>query len=517
MELSRHWATFISKAREAVTQFNTPWARSRAVSQAPVPGLHTYPIPLEGGQRRIHLRVHEDGSGVLFIDVTEVIHLNTTAVHMVKLALDGVAKEEARKVLRRHYRGVSRTELQDGLDHMYQIVDGVRESTGCPTCAIAPELDFRPVFSTPVTAPYKVDIALTYACNNACSHCYNEPDRFTMGTLSHEDWFRVLDKLHTIGIPHIILTGGEPTLLPWLPTIVRRANRLGHIVGMNTNGRRLSDPDLVNSLVAAGLNHAQITLASCYPAVHDAIVGCEGAFEETLAGIKNALAVGLHTITNTTLTRQNQDHALDIVQFVHDLGLKTFAMNGMIHAGGGAGTPDAIPAEEMATLLTSVRDTAEELGMRFLWYTVTDYCRLSPVALGLDPKRCNAAEYSICVEPNGDVLPCQSYYTSAGNILADPWEAIWNSALFRSFREREQDPEAGGLPRACWDCPDLSMCGGGCRLEREAPQSGAVRPAEHGCARARLRASGQRATAAAPRRRRERAPAPTPISIGQSD
>lgn len=106
--------------------------------------------------------------------------------------------------------------------------------------------------------------------------------------------------------------------------------------------------------------------------------------------------------------------------------------------------------------------------MRFLWYTPTEYCRLSPLELGLGPKRCNAGEYSCCVEPNGDVLPCQSYYAAAGNLVRDPWERIWGSALFRGFRERTTDPEAAGLPEECRHCPDLSVCGGGCRLEREA-------------------------------------------------
>jgi radical SAM protein with 4Fe4S-binding SPASM domain len=164
-------------------------------------------------------------------------------------------------------------------------------------------------------------------------------------------------------------------------------------------------------------------------------------------------------------------------------------MNGIIYAGGGAATPDAIPAEEMAAVLAAVRDEAAALDMRFLWYTVTDYCRLSPVALGLSPKRCNAAEYSICIEPNADVLPCQSYYVSAGNLLADPWDAIWNSDLFLSFRNRENDPLAAGLPETCWDCPDLEMCGGGCRLERETHAG--LRPAERGCARARQRVRQQ--------------------------
>jgi len=453
-------------------------------------GLLTYPIQLDGGQRRIHLRVDQDGSGVLFIDVTEVIHLNPTAVQMVKLALDGVPMARAQAQLGRRFRGVTKAGLTAGLTRMYAMVARLRESNGCPTCAIADDIDFQPVFSTPVSAPYKADVALTYACNNACPHCYNEPERFTMPTLSLEEWHRVFDKLSAIGIPHLILTGGEPTLLPELPELVRYADGLGHIVGMNTNGRRLVDAALVGRLAGAGLNHVQVTLESHLAEVHDAMVASPGAFEETIAGIRNALAGGLHTITNTTITRRNLDHAVDIVGFLDELGLRTFAMNGMIHAGGGTATSDAVPAEEMASLLVAVRDEAEMRDMRFLWYTVTDYCRLSPLELGLAPKRCNAAEYSICIEPNGDVLPCQSYYVAAGNLLTDPWDAIWNSKLFLSFRDREETPEAARLPQACWDCPDLEICGGGCRLEREAMAKSTLRASEHGCARARRRASG---------------------------
>ncbi len=104
--------------------------------------------------------------------------------------------------------------------------------------------------------------------------------------------------------------------------------------------------------------------------------------------------------------------------------------------------------------------------MTFLWYTPTRYCRLSPVALGLGPKTCNAAEYSICVEPDGAVLPCQSYYEPAGNLLHDPWEKIWDGELFRNWRERRECPEAAGLPVKCGECEDLAVCGGGCPLDR---------------------------------------------------
>lgn len=440
---------------------------SFAPPEPPEAGMYTYCLQPSGGQRRIHLRIEGDGSGVMFVDVTDVIHLNPTAAGMAKLALDGVPLEQARAGWLARYTAVDKAQVDHELRQIYQMVDRLRDpGQGCPTCSIV-DIQRTPLFSTPVQAPYKVDLALTYGCNNECPHCYNEPDRYHMPSLPKEDWFEVITLLHQVGVPHLILTGGEATLHPDLPDIIRYADSLGHIVGLNTNGRRIAHKPYMHTLAQAGLNHVQITLGSCQPAVHDAMMGAK-SFDQTVRGIENALDSQVHVITNTTLMRANMDHVEAIIDFLYALGIRTFAMNGMIYSGGGFAHPNAIAEEAMPPLLIRVRDHAEALGMRFLWYTPTEYCRMSPVELEIGAKRCNAGEYSMCIEPNGDVLPCQSYYVAAGNILRDPWETIWNGQLFRSFRDREQDPRWAGLPEKCWECPDLPLCGGGCRIEREA-------------------------------------------------
>ncbi len=63
------------------------------------------------------------------------------------------------------------------------------------------------------------------------------------------------------------------------------------------------------------------------------------------------------------------------------------------------------------------------------------------MTLELGVKGCTAALYNMCVEPDGAVLPCQSYYQPLGNLLADPWETIWNHELAVSLRERKPVPE----------------------------------------------------------------------------
>jgi len=429
-------------------------------------GLHCYRISSDGMERRLHLRIAGDGSAVLLIDASEAVHLNPTAAAAAKLALEGTSLARAWGVLRRGVPRPSLDEARLGVEEVFRLVEHLRtQGDGCPTCGLT-NVGRVPVFSQPVHAPYKADLALTYACNNACGHCYNPPARRTMQSLNVKQWRRVIARLAEIGVPHVVFTGGEPTLHDPLLELIAHARRSNLIVGLNTNGRRLAEPGFTRTLADAGLNHAQITLESHRAETHNAMTGA-ASFDETVAGVRRSLDAGLHTITNTTLTRRNIDEVESLVDFLHGLGLCTIAANGMIHAGCGHDSPEAVAEDELAPALTRLRDRAGELSMRFLWYTPTAYCRLSPLELDLGPRRCNAAEYSICVEPNGDVLPCQSYYEPAGNLLADPWNAIWNSPLFKRFRRRATDPTGGGLPESCRACPDLSVCGGGCPLERE--------------------------------------------------
>ncbi len=431
------------------------------------PGLHTWRLRSGEDRKRIHLRIEPDGAGVLFVDVTDVIQLNASAAQVVHHLLGGGTEATARVILRRGDPDVSRRELAERTRELTALVNRVTTlDPGCPTCGLE-FLDRKPLFSTRANAPYKADLALTYGCNNACNHCYNESERLPMPSMQVEQWRQVIDRLADLGVPHMIFTGGEATLHPDLPALVSHANERGMICGLNSNGRRLGHVPFLAKLADSGLDHVQVTLSSHVGALHDAINGTK-AFDQTVRGIRAAVQSSIHTITNTTICARNQADIEQTIDFIAELGVRTFAMNGMIYSGGGFADPDAIPEHEMIPILERIRDHADARGMRFLWYTPTEYCRLSPVELEIGAKRCNAGEYSIAVEPNGDVLPCQSFYVSAGNILRDPWEQIWRGDLFRSFREREEDPAAWGLPAKCHECPDLPLCGGGCRIERDA-------------------------------------------------
>ena len=125
--------------------------------------------------------------------------------------------------------------------------------------------------------------------------------------LSTEEWKKVLDRCWELNIPHIIFTGGEPTLRNDLLDLIAYSESIGQITGLNTNARRLSDKGFVEDLVKAGLDHVQITLESHDEVVHDKMVGAKGAYKQTVRGIQNVLDSSLFVMTNTTMLRENVD------------------------------------------------------------------------------------------------------------------------------------------------------------------------------------------------------------------
>jgi len=428
---------------------------NRRLLSPPQSGVYAYTLEQDGGSTRAHLRVESEGHGLLLINANRSIHLNPTALYLTWLKLEGCDRVEAVKYLRRKFHVPARTALAD-VEQTFDQLEGVLAPGGaCPVHDLA--FDIVAPFSQVPSAPYRMDLALTYQCNNNCPHCYNARPR-DFAELDTQAWIGILDQLWEIGVPHICFTGGEATLRSDLAILVKHAEGLGQITGLLSNGRRLHDARYVAELVKAGLDHVQITLESSVEATHDRMVAAPGAWRQTTRGIRNALDAGLFVMTNTTLLKENAAEIGGTIDFLAEIGVPTVGINALIYAGKGASVGTGLPEAELIPLLEIVREKTEQYGQRLIWYTPTQYCHFDPVQMELGVKGCTAASYNMCVEPNGDVLPCQSYYEPVGNMLTDSWDSIWNHDLSRWLREKEY------VPDTCNDCAVLAECGGGCPL-----------------------------------------------------
>ena len=406
---------------------------------------------------RIHLRLDPDGHGTLIVNANQVMHLNPTAALMAYLVLEKKSKKEIIKVVRNAYSVSEEQVLADLEVFNFQLDNLIRPDGACAIHDL--ELDMNMPFSARPSAPYRMDLAITYRCNNDCAHCYNARER-TFPSLSVDKWKTILDKTWELTIPHIVFTGGEPTLMDFLPELIAYAEKNGQITGLNTNARRLADKNYLAELVSAGLDHVQITVESDDAAVHDAMVGAK-AHRQTIQGLKNVLESPLYVMTNTTMLQDNVHTIPTTLDFLAELGVPTVGLNALIYAGRGANVGTGLDESELTPLLEMAQLKTEMHGQKLIWYTPTQYCNFDPTKLNLGIKGCTAALYNMCVEPDGAVLPCQSYYTPVGNLLTDSWDSIWNHELSVKLRERQ------GLPSKCNGCDLRAECGGGCPLQFE--------------------------------------------------
>lgn len=424
-----------------------------------------------------------DIAGILIVNGVKVIHLNSTAYAYVKNFI---------QTDQNHRRTVWRMALGQGIglkrahaDWEKLYADLLQASAGC--CE-GSGIQIRGDI-THFTAPLRVDLALTYRCNNDCTHCYAGGHHET-AELSAREWCSILDKLHAAGVPQVVFTGGESLLRPELEELVYHAKSLQMITGLITNGRLLT-PARIASLSHAGLDFVQITVESVDPVIHNAMIGLpmnpdtsnrydnlhnphsleclqdiqenfnnplSNAFAETMAGVQNALGSSLQVTTNTTITNKNAATIIATIQYLTDLGVKRIGINGLIRAERGKST-DGVAPDEMQAILTQVRDLCGERGVQMIWFTPGCYKLLNPISLQLDAKSCSAASIVLAIEPTGRVIPCQSYFEGLGDARTDSFAQIWNHPLALCIREKQW------VKSGCRECRNFQACGGGCPLE----------------------------------------------------
>ena len=408
---------------------------------------------------KLHLRKDPSGLGVLIINASRVVYLNRTATFYVECMLKNLPPEKVVKLAIKKFKGVTREKILKDYKEVEYKINSFIKGEACPITY----LGFKRVdpFTVRTSAPFRADLAITYACNNRCVHCYSSSPEHEKTELPSKFWFKILEKLYKIGVPNVLFTGGEPTIRDDLPDMIMKAEELGLVTGLVTNGRRLSDRSFLDRLVKAGLDYVQVTLESNRPDVHDRITGVKGSWGETVKGIKNILDAGVYLDVNTTLNKHNVDHVEEYVDFLHKLGVENVSANKLIYSGRGLEVKDWFEPsiEELREALETFLEKTAEYGMSFQWYGVTRYCEYNPVEEGLGLRFCSACSITVAIEPNGTVIPCQSYYEPLGNILKDKWEKIWNNPLCIEIRERKY------AWKECLDCPLFTACGAGCPLE----------------------------------------------------
>jgi organic radical activating enzyme len=370
------------------------------------PGIYHYRSDdPQGPNHRFHLRVEPDGTGILLLDASSVLHLNKTAAQFAYFLVQDYSADKAAETIQKHYRSQKSVVLNDYRQFRDQIFTLLQTPDLNPVLSFG--YDNKLQFTEKFTAPYRLDIALSYDIQNESSE-HSQIHKRVDKELSTEEWKKILDKSWGFGIPQVVFTGGEPTLRADLAELIQHAENNGQVTGLITNGFKLADQDYLNTLLQAGLDHTMIVLEPTNQQSWDSL--------SNFAYWRSVLNEDLFVAAHLTITKENSNEIKNVIEKLAKTEISAISISES--------------GSEFSDLLEEARELIADLDLELVWNLPVPYSNLNPVTLEVEESK-EEADLSgdgkawLYVEPDGDVLPGQGITTILGNINQSDWESIW--------------------------------------------------------------------------------------------
>ena len=364
-------------------------------------GVYHFQTPAEEKlQYRLHLRVNQLGEGVLIINASTILHLNQTATEYAYLFIQETPVEEAANKMAQRYQVDQDQARVDYLDFKGKI----RTLLEIPDLDPVSFLDISrdDPYSGKIEAPYRLDCAITYQLPEK-SNPELAPIRRVDRELSTEEWMTIIDLAWEAGIPHLIFTGGEPTLRDDLIDLIKHAEKNGQVTGLLTDGYKLIEPDFRQELLQSGLDHLLFALSP--------------SEEDSWKALKAILDEDLHTTVHLTIKPDLLTNLPKILTDLKNYGANAVSLS--IHSSSD---------QKMAQVLVDARTDLAELGLPLKWDLPVPYSEHNPIAIELESKQevpSGAGKAWYYVEPDGDLLPAQGINKVLGNLLRDDLAKLW--------------------------------------------------------------------------------------------
>ncbi len=313
-----------------------------------------------------------------------------------------------------------------------------------------------------VGRPLALLAELTHRCPLQCPYCSNPVALERAGNeLGTEDWRRVIDEAAELGVLQIHFSGGEPTVRRDLEELVRHARAAGLYTNLITAGVLL-DAARLQALIAAGLDHVQLSFQDSRPEGGDRIGGYRGGHARKLAVARMVREAGLPLTLNLVMHRQNLDHLPELLDMAvaldaHRVEVAHVQYYGWALKNRAALMPTRAQLERATATVAEARKRLE--GRLTIDYVVPDY-------YARRPKACMGGwgRQFLNVSPSGKVLPCHAaesitalqFDSVRDRQLSEIWE---NSDAFNRFRGTDW------MPELCRSCERREIDWGGCRCQ----------------------------------------------------
>lgn len=326
--------------------------------------------------------------------------------------------------------------------------------------------------------PLAILLELTHRCPLQCPYCSNplelEQVRDELGT---DEWRRVITQAAELGVLQVHFSGGEPTIRRDLVELIAHARQCGLYSNLITSGVAI-DRDRFADLVAAGLDHAQLSFQDSLAESAERIGNYAGAQAKKLAFAAWVRELRLPLTVNIIVNRHNISRIDQMIDLAVSLDAARVEIAHVQYYGWALKNRAAL----MPTLqdLGAATDRVETARARLRGRIVIDY--VVPDYYARAPKACMGGwgRQFLNVSPSGRVLPCHaaetipglSFDSVRGKELAEIWAA---SPAFEKFRGTDW------MSEPCRSCAQREIDWGGCRCQALAI-AGAAEATDPACA-----------------------------------
>jgi len=272
-------------------------------------------------------------------------------------------------------------------------------------------------------APLLVSWQITRDCDLCCLHCCTEsaPGKRLPDELDADEAMRVADEIIRLGVPYVMLCGGEPLVVPHFLALAEKLGHAGVRLKIESNGQRF-DTAVAERLARLPIRSVQISL--------------DGDTEETYArqrvgaslaaahaACRAVRAAGMPLEITFAPTRINLHEAGQVIERAHLLGAFRFNSGRLMRIGTAARLWDRLEpseaeyAEFRRVLESASRRFAGEMELCFEPFEIRDGLRAS----------LESPPATLLVLPNGWVKVAAPLPQICADLRHDLLDDAWNA------------------------------------------------------------------------------------------
>lgn len=279
-----------------------------------------------------------------------------------------------------------------------------------------------------------VMLELTYRCSEKCIHCYNIgatrndeeiSRRGNREELTLEEYKQLIDDLYEQGLVKVCLTGGDPfsKAISW--EIIDYLYNKGIAFDVFTNGqsiindcKRLADyyPRLVGVSIYSGI-----------PEVHDFITRIKGSWQRSIEVIRQLSSLATPINIKCCVMAPNVKSYYMVVDIAKEYGaISQFELN----------ITDSIDGDTCVSKYLRLTPEQLEIVLRddnTPMYVGKEAPNYGGQKKNMEQNPCGAGENSLCITPEGNVIPCCSFHVHFGNIKGNRISNILQNSEERKY------------------------------------------------------------------------------------